>query len=139
MTRVAYNPLPWALSAPGGFAGVPANAYSFNPPQLWRTSIKVPEGPPLPLPETYRAPYMPNIIDSAAMDRRAGGTPQQQIRALELASFGSLEAALARLGRAIIGARSLPSKPRFFLISAIDGSSPSNGRSDGCPPGLLFS
>jgi hypothetical protein len=80
------------------------NAYSFNPPQLWRTSIKVPDGPPPPLPETYRAPYMPNVFDTAVLDRRAGGSPLEQIRTLDLAEPGSLWAALARFGKAVLDA-----------------------------------
>jgi AraC-like DNA-binding protein len=79
------------------------NAYNFNPPQLWRTGIRVPDGPPPPLPETYRAPYMPNVIDTAAMDSKAGGSMQQVIQTLELAPVRGVEAALALLGRAMLG------------------------------------
>jgi hypothetical protein len=80
------------------------NAYSFNLPSAWRTSIKVPDGPPPPLPETYRAPYMPNIIDTAATDSKAGAPRQQVIQTLELAARGGIEAALASLGRTMLGA-----------------------------------
>jgi hypothetical protein len=77
------------------------NAYAFNPPSAWRTGIKVPDGPPPPPPETYRAPYMPNIADTAVIDRRAGGSPMQQVATLGLAPVGGWEAALARLGKTI--------------------------------------
>jgi hypothetical protein len=45
---------------------------------------------------------MPSILSAAAMERRAGGTLKETIRALELGPVNGLEAALARLDRAVL-------------------------------------
>jgi hypothetical protein len=45
---------------------------------------------------------MPSILAAAAMERRAGGPLKAVIQVLELGPVNSLEAALARLGRAVL-------------------------------------
>ena len=45
---------------------------------------------------------MPSILAAAAMERRSGGTLKAAIQVLELGPVNSLEAALARLGRAML-------------------------------------
>jgi hypothetical protein len=45
---------------------------------------------------------MPSILAAATMERRAGGTLKEAVRLLDLGPVNGLEAALARLGRAVL-------------------------------------
>ena len=45
---------------------------------------------------------MPSILSAAAMEQHAGGTMKAAIQVLELGPVNGLEAALARLGRAVL-------------------------------------
>ena len=45
---------------------------------------------------------MPSILAAAAMERRAGSPLKAAIQVLELGPVNGLEAALARLGRAVL-------------------------------------
>jgi|tagenome__1003787_1003787.scaffolds.fasta_scaffold20408699_1 hypothetical protein len=45
---------------------------------------------------------MPSILTAAAIERRAGGTLKVAIQVLEQGTVNGLEAALARLGRAVL-------------------------------------
>jgi len=55
-------------------------------------------------PPRDEPPTMPSILAAAAMERRAGGTLKAAIQVLELGPVNGLEAALARLGRALLAA-----------------------------------
>ena len=45
---------------------------------------------------------MPSILAAAAIERRAGGTLKAAVQVLDLGPINGLEAALARLGRAML-------------------------------------
>ncbi|MFL5289006.1 MAG: hypothetical protein ACJ8AW_50640 [Rhodopila sp.] len=79
------------------------NAYALLPSTGWRGFRPPRDEPPAPHPDTWgKPPAMPSILAAAAMERRAGGTLKEVIRMLELGPVNGLEAALARLGRAML-------------------------------------
>jgi hypothetical protein len=79
------------------------NAYSILPSTGWRGFCPPCDEPPAPHPETWgKPPAIPSILAAAAMERRAGGTLKAAIQVLELGPVNGLEAALARLGRAVL-------------------------------------
>jgi hypothetical protein len=79
------------------------NAYAILPATGWRGFCPPCDEPPAPHPDTWgKPPPMPSILAAAAMERRAGGTLKETIQVLELGPVNGLEAALARLGRAVL-------------------------------------
>jgi hypothetical protein len=79
------------------------NAYALLPSTGWRGFRPPRDEPPAPHPDTWgKPPAMPSILTAAAMERRAGGTLKAAIQVLELGPVNGLEAALARLGRAVL-------------------------------------
>ena len=81
------------------------NAYAVLPCSGWRGYTPPPEAP-APLPGTWGAPpRMPDVHEAAIINRKTGGDPQTQLRILDLAPRGSLEAALASFGRAVLGTK----------------------------------
>jgi hypothetical protein len=81
------------------------NAYALLPSTGWRGFRPPRDEPPVPHPDTWgKPPAMPSILAAAAMERRAGGTLKAAIQVLELGPVNGLEAALARLGRAVLTA-----------------------------------
>jgi hypothetical protein len=79
------------------------NAYALLPSSGWRGFRPPCDEPPAPHPDTWgKPPPMPSILTAAAMERRAGGTLKAAIQVLELGPVNGLEAALARLGRAVL-------------------------------------
>ena len=69
----------------------------------WRGFCPPCDEPPAPYLDTWgKPPVMPSILAAAAMERRAGGTLKAAIQVLECGPVNSLEAALARLGRAML-------------------------------------
>jgi hypothetical protein len=81
------------------------NAYAILPSTGWRGFCPPRDEPPAPHPDTWgKPPAMPSILAAAAMERRAGGTLKAAIQVLELGPVNGLEAALARLGRAVLAA-----------------------------------
>src|SRR5690242_11851480 len=81
------------------------NAYALLPSTGWRGFCPPRDEPPAPHPDTWgKPPPMPSILAAAAMEQRAGGSLKEAIRVLELGPVNGLEAALARLGRAVLAA-----------------------------------
>src|SRR3954453_2504207 len=81
------------------------NPYALLPSPGWRGFRPPRDEPPPPHPDTWgKAPPMPSILTAAAIERRAGGTLKAAIQVLELGPVNGLEAALARLGRAVLAA-----------------------------------
>jgi hypothetical protein len=79
------------------------NAYAVLPASQWRGFYEQPEAPP-PHPTSWGAmPPLPSPIELAAADRAAGSSPGAVLATLESDPGDGLAAALARLGRAIIG------------------------------------
>ena len=79
------------------------NAYALLPSTGWRGFHPPRDEPPAPHPDTWgKPPAMPSILAAAAMERRAGGTMKEAIQMLECGPVNGLEAALARLGRAVL-------------------------------------
>jgi len=79
------------------------NAYAVLPVSQWRGFYEPPEVPP-PHPATWGAtPPLPPVTDQAAADLAAGGSQRAALMVLESDPGDGLAAALARLGRAIIG------------------------------------
>ena len=79
------------------------NAYAILPSTGWHGFRRPRDEPPAPHPDTWgKPPAMPSILAAAAMERCAGGTLKEAIRVLELGPVNGLEAALARLGRAVL-------------------------------------
>jgi len=76
------------------------NAYCLLPTG-WKGYQAAPEIPSLHPTEWGKAAVMPSIHEAAVIELRAGGDRQSVIRTLELAPMGGIEAALARLGRAM--------------------------------------
>jgi hypothetical protein len=80
------------------------NAYTLLPSSSWRGFSPPPDEPP-PHPTAWgQAPRMPSILAAAALERHAGGSLKDAIRVLDLSPVNGLEAALARLGRAVLAA-----------------------------------
>jgi hypothetical protein len=78
------------------------NAYALLPSTGWRGFCPPRDEPPAPHPDIWgKPPTMPSIL-ATAMERRAGGTLKAAIQVLELGPINGLEAALARLGRAML-------------------------------------
>jgi hypothetical protein len=76
------------------------NAYCLMPTG-WLGFVAPPETAP-PHPSCWgKAPVMPSIHEAAVIQQQTGGDRQSVIRTLELAPLGGIEAALARLGRAM--------------------------------------
>jgi hypothetical protein len=76
------------------------NAYCLLPTG-W-LGYQAPPEMPSPHPTVWgKAPVMPSIHEAAVIELQEGGNRQQVIRTLELAPPGGIEAALARLGRAM--------------------------------------
>ena len=88
--------------------GHPTPALAARPGALlpstgWRGFCPPRDEPPAPHPDTWgKPPAMPSILSATAMERRAGGTLKETTLALELGPVNGLEAALARLGRAVL-------------------------------------
>ncbi|MFL5287079.1 MAG: hypothetical protein ACJ8AW_40450 [Rhodopila sp.] len=81
------------------------NAFAILPSTGWRGFRPPRDEPPAPHPDTWgKPPAMPSILAAAAMERRAGGTLKEAIQVLEQGAVNGLEAALARLGRAVLTA-----------------------------------
>jgi hypothetical protein len=81
------------------------NAYAILPSTGWHGFCLPHDEPPAPHPDTWgKPPTMPSILAAAALERRAGGTLKEAIRVLDLGPINGLEAALARLGRAVLTA-----------------------------------
>jgi len=79
------------------------NAYALLPSTGWHGFRPPHDEPPLPHPDTWgKPPPMPSILAAAAMEGRAGGTLKAAIQVLELGPVNGLEAALARLGQAML-------------------------------------
>jgi hypothetical protein len=79
------------------------NAYALLPSTGWRGFRPPHDEPPPPHPDTWgKPPAMPSILAAAAVERRAGGTLKAAIQVLEQGAVNGLEAALARLGRAVL-------------------------------------
>jgi hypothetical protein len=57
--------------------------------------------PPLHPSAWGKAPVMPSVHEAAVIELKDSGDRQSVIRTLELAPAGGIEAALARLGRAM--------------------------------------
>ena len=76
------------------------NAYCLLPTG-WLGYQAPPEMPPLHPSEWGKAPVMPSVHEAAIIELQTGGDRQSVIRILELAPAGGLEAALAKLGRAL--------------------------------------
>jgi hypothetical protein len=71
----------------------------------WRGFCPTRDEPPAPHPDTWgKPPTMPSILAAAAIERGAGGTLKEAVRLLDLSPVNGLEAALARLGRAMLAA-----------------------------------
>jgi hypothetical protein len=80
------------------------NAYAILPSTGWLGFHPPRDEPPAPHPDTWgKPPPMPSILAAAAIERRAGGTLQEAIRILDTGPAKGLEAALARLGLAMLG------------------------------------
>jgi hypothetical protein len=76
------------------------NAYSLLPTG-WLGYTAPPEMPP-PHPTVWgKAPVMPSIHEAAVIELQTSGDRRSVIRTLELAPAGGIEAALAKLGRAM--------------------------------------
>ena len=81
------------------------NAYAILPATGWLGFSPPRDEPPAPHPDTWgKPPAMPSILAAAAMEQRAGSPLKEAIRVLELGPINGLEAALARLGRAVLTA-----------------------------------
>ena len=79
------------------------NAYAILPSTGWHGFRPPHDDPPAPHPDTWgKPPTMPSILTAAAMERRAGGSMKEAVRLLDLGPVNGLEAALARLGRAVL-------------------------------------
>jgi hypothetical protein len=79
------------------------NAYAILPATGWHGFHPPRDEPPAPHPDTWgKPPPMPSILAAAAIERRAGGGLKEAIQVLELGPVNGLEAALARLGRAVL-------------------------------------
>jgi len=76
------------------------NAYSLLPTG-WLGYTAPPEMPPPHPTEWGKAPVMPSIHEAAVIELRSSSDRQSAIRTLELAPLGGIEAALAKLGRAM--------------------------------------
>ena len=88
----------------GAFALVQdTNAYVPLPETQWH-GYRPPQDPPAPAPGTWGDhPPLPPALDQAMAARRAGGRPDEIVRILDSAPpEDSLEAALARLGKAVL-------------------------------------
>jgi hypothetical protein len=78
------------------------NAYAVLPCSQWHGYREPPEAPP-PAPGTWGDhPRMPSVLDLAVLERQASGSERTVIAVLQTAPPNSLEAALARLGRAVL-------------------------------------
>ena len=81
------------------------NAYAILPATGWHDFQPPRDEPPAPHPDTWgKPPAMPSILAAAAMERHAGGGLKAAIHVLEFGPVNGLEAALARLGRAVLTA-----------------------------------
>jgi len=77
------------------------NAYAVLPCSQWRGYREPPEAP-RPAPGTWGDhPRMPSVLDQAVLERTISGSERSVIAILQTAPPNSLEAALARLGRAV--------------------------------------
>jgi hypothetical protein len=77
------------------------NAYAILPTG-WKGYTPAPEAP-APHPDTWgKPPPMPSLLAAAAIEWRAGGPLATAIQVLEQGAVNGLEAALARLGRAVL-------------------------------------
>jgi hypothetical protein len=78
------------------------NAYAILPSTGWQGYVPPLEAP-LPHPSVWgKAPVMPSVHEAAVIELQASGDRRSVIRTLELAPLGGIEAALARLGRAVV-------------------------------------
>jgi hypothetical protein len=77
------------------------NAYAILPEGGWLGYVPPVEAP-LPHPSSWgKADVCPSVLDAAVGQQRSGEDPKFVIRTLELGPAGGIEAALARLGRAV--------------------------------------
>ena len=80
------------------------NAYAVLPDSGWQNYVPPVEAP-LPHPSAWgKAEVCPSVLDEAVSEQRASGDRRSVIRTLELAPVGGIQAALARLGRAVLSA-----------------------------------
>src|SRR3954454_2599076 len=87
------------------------NAYCILPTG-WLGYQAPPEMPPLHPSSWGKAPVMPSVHEAAVIELQASGDRRSVIRTLELAPAGGIEAALAKLGRAVQAARDNDGFPR---------------------------
>jgi hypothetical protein len=76
------------------------NAYCILPTG-WQGYSAPPEMPPLHPTEWGKAPVMPSVHEAAVIEQQTSGDRRSVIRTLELAPARGIEAALAKLGRAM--------------------------------------
>jgi hypothetical protein len=80
------------------------NAYAVLPTG-WKGYTPPPEAS-APMAGTWgEPPRMPSVLEAAAIERRAGGTMRDVIRVLDCGPAKGIEAALARLGLAMMGGK----------------------------------
>ncbi|MFL5281833.1 MAG: hypothetical protein ACJ8AW_12785 [Rhodopila sp.] len=80
------------------------NAYAVLPDSGWQGYVP-PVAAALPHPSVWgKAPVMPSVLEAAVGEQQESGDRRSVIRTLELAPMGGIEAALARLGRAVLTA-----------------------------------
>ena len=77
------------------------NAYAVLPEGGWQGYVPPIEAP-LPHPSAWgKAEVCPSVLEAAVIEQQTSGDRRSVIRTLELAPLGGIEAALARLGRAV--------------------------------------
>jgi hypothetical protein len=79
------------------------NAYAVQAASQWLGYYEPPEAPPPHASSWGATPPLPPVTDLAAADLKAGGSHRAALAVLESDPGDGLAAALARLGRAIIG------------------------------------
>jgi len=79
------------------------NAYCILPTG-WLGYMAAPEMPPLHPSSWGKAPVMPSIHEDAVIELKTSGDRRGVIRILEFGPLGGIEAALAKLGRAVLSA-----------------------------------
>jgi hypothetical protein len=78
------------------------NAYAILPDSSWQGYVPPLEAP-LPHPSVWgKTPVMPSVHEAAVREQQESGDRRSVICTLELGPMGGIEAALARLGRAVL-------------------------------------